>query len=123
MNDFAARLRATKESYPFERWASYQDTLEQYTDENCGEAAQIFDQLIERLIALGEGAPEGKILAEFEQAIAALNTLDDENGNMLIETGEAGEIIDLCNKIAVAAGLDPKQYAAGEGPASLWRNW
>lgn len=123
MSDYAARLQTTKEFYPFERWASQQDTLEQYTDEVCGEAAQIFDRLIEHLTALGDGAPENKKLEVFQQAIEATNRLDEENGYMVFETGEAGEIVDLCNKIALAAGLDPKKYAGGEGPASLWRNW
>ena len=123
MSDYAARLQATKEFYPFGRWASQQDTLEQYTDEVCSEAAQIFDRLIEHLTALGDGAPENKKLEVFQQAIEATNRLDEENGYMVFETGEAGEIVDLCNKIALAAGLDPKKYAGGEGPASLWRNW
>ena len=27
------------------------------------------------------------------------------------------------NQIATAAGMDPKKYGSGEGPASEWREW
>ena len=122
MSNYAAVLNATKEFYPFEQWASYED-MEQYSEENCSAAAGIFDRLIVRLIALGKGAPEDAKLAAFKEAVEALNALDEDSGHMLIETGEAEQLCDLCSRIAAAAGLDPTQYADGEGPASLWRDW
>jgi hypothetical protein len=123
MSNYAAALHATKEFYPFARWAESSEVLEQYTDENCGQAVAIFDRLIERLIALDQGASEQEKLGAFQKAVQALNDLDEENGNMLIESGERDELCDLTNRIATAAGLDPRNYADGEGPASLWRDW
>lgn len=122
MNTYADRLNATKEQYPFGRWATYEE-LEQYTEENCTDAAGIFDRLISRLISIGEDASEQNKLEAFREAIEALNALDEENANMLIETGEREELCGLTNCIAAAAGLDPAKYADGEGPASLWRDW
>lgn len=122
MSTYADRLEATKEHYPFTRWAGYED-LEQYTEENCAEAAQIFEQLIAKLAALGERAGEEEKLDASRTAVEALNALDEENANMLIETGEREELCDLCNRIASAAGLDPSKYGGGEGPASMWRDW
>ena len=122
MSEYAATLNATKEFYPFEEWSSCED-MEQYSAENCGNAAAIFDRLIAKLIALGESASEDQKLAAFKESVEALNALDEESGHMLIETGEAEQLCDLCSRIASAAGLDPKKYADGEGPASLWRDW
>lgn len=123
MSIYANRLNATKEHYPFGLWAESVEILEQYTEETCGQAAQIFDRLIDRLISLGESALEEEKLGAFREAIEALNELDEENFHMLIETDEASTLIDLCNRIALAAGLDPKKYGGGEGPASIWRDW
>jgi hypothetical protein len=41
----------------------------------------------------------------------------------LIETDEREQLCELCNVVATAAGLDPKKYGGGEGPASEWRDW
>ena len=123
MSRYEATLTATKEFYPFEAWSSFEDDMEQYSEANCGEAAAIFDRLISKLISLGERASEEQKLAAFKEAVEALNALDEECSHMLIETSEAEQLCELCSRIASAAGLDPKKYAGGEGPASLWRDW
>lgn len=120
---YSQRLKAMKRQFPFKQWRTAEhDGLEQYTKENCAAMAVIFDQLIKRLIALGEEAPEPDKLAAFKAAIEATNDLNEQELN-LIETGEREQLCELCNEIARAAGLDPTKYGGGEGPASEWRDW
>ena len=120
MDDYLGRLTESKSAYPFAQWA--RSGLDQYTDEACASFVAIFDQLIEKLWALGEHASEPEKLAIFQEAIEALNALNAEDES-LIETGEREELCELCNLIATAAGIDPRKYGHGEGPASEWREW
>lgn len=120
MSDFSQRLLATKSAYPFDRWK--ESDLPQYTDEACVGFLHIFDELIARLIALGENASAEDKLAAFESAVRALNRLNEKDSS-LIETGEREDLCKLCNTIATAAGLNPEDYGDGEGPASEWRDW
>jgi hypothetical protein len=120
MDDYATRLAATKASYPFARWA--ESSLPQYTKEACAQFAAVFDGLIQKLGALGDQAPEEAKLEAFHQAVLALNAINEEDSD-LIETGEREDLCELCNVVAVAAGLDPEKYGDGEGPASEWRDW
>lgn len=120
MNDYLNRLNVTKQRYPFKRWAG--SGLEQYTAEACASFSAVFDRLIGKLGTLGEAAPEGSKLAAFQEAVEALNALNEEDES-LIETGEREDLCELCNVIATAAGLDPAKYGDGEGPASEWRDW
>jgi hypothetical protein len=109
--------------YPFSRWHdSFEHGLDQYTAENCAKVQAVFDQLLLKLSALGtDAAPEDQ-LAAFEQAVEALNDLNDEIDG-LIETGEREDLCELFNAISVAVGLDPADYGDGEGVASEWRDW
>jgi hypothetical protein len=120
MDDYLKRLTTTKARYPFGGWAK--SGLEQYTDEACSSFVGVFDKLIEKLAALGEHAPENQKIAAFKEAVEALNVLN-ELDESLIETGEREELCELCNIIAMAAGIDPDKYGDGEGPASEWRHW
>ena len=120
MPDYPNKLSAAKAHYPFKRWAG--SGLDQYTEESCSAFARVFDNLIERLISLGETASEADKLESFHVAVVALNALN-ETDESLIETGEREDLCELCNVVAVAAGLDPKNYGDGEGPASEWRDW
>jgi len=120
MDDYSAKLGATKARYPFTRWQ--ESGLDQYTPEACGSCAKVFDRLIEKLGALGERAPEEKKLECFREAIEAVNALNEEDPS-LIETGEREDLCELLNIVATAAGLDPEKYGGGEGPASEWRDW
>ncbi len=120
MSDYANRLSAVKERYPFGRWAD--SGLDQYTDEACASFAAVFDELIEKLAALGEFAPEEQKIAAFKSAVEALNGLNEADPS-LIETGEREDLCELFNIVATAAGLDPAKYGDGEGPASEWRDW
>ncbi len=122
MPDYRTRLLATRAHYPFVRWEANGEDLEQYTPEACAACAAVFDLLIDQLIAIGEDAPEDVKLEFFREAVEGLNTLYEED-TRLIETGEAEDLCALCNVITVAAGLDPKRYGGGEGPASEWRSW
>ena len=121
--NYQQRLKAMKRQFPFKQWrAGEAEGMEQYSKENCDAMAAIFDRLLQRLIALGEGAPEPDKLAAFQEAIEATNELNAQELN-LIETGEREQLGDLCNEIARAAGIDPIKYGGGEGPASEWRDW
>jgi hypothetical protein len=120
IDDYRRRLVKTKERYPFARWAA--SGLEQYTAEACRLFTAVFDELIEKLGALGEHAPEGEKIAGFQRAVEALNALNEKDES-LIETGEREDLCELCNLIATAAGIDPREYGNGEGPASEWRDW
>ena len=121
---YATDLEATKQTYPFDRWhEGLQHGLEQYTKENCDRTRAIFDTLIADLISLGADASDDEKLSKFEIAILALNDLDEELDNCLIETGEREDLCELCNTICEAAGMDPANYGDGEGPASEWREW
>ncbi|AWG23660.1 hypothetical protein FFWV33_13665 [Flavobacterium faecale] len=117
-------LIATKQYYPFEKWRekSSKYGLLQYTEDNCTAAKNIFDTLLEKLIKTGENGEIKKKEKYFEIAVLALNELNDvEQG--LIETGEREDLCELIDKITIAAGLNPKNYAKGEGIADLWREW
>jgi hypothetical protein len=128
---YSEELIATKEGYPFIAWREkfFPDEeydfggLEQYTPENCDKAQQIFDDLINGLIKLGEKGKKADKEKLFEIAIIALNTLNDEIGGDLIETGEREDLCELIDNISIAAGLDPEDYADGEGISDLWREW
>lgn len=119
-NSYREKLLPTKASYPFTRWGK--STLPQYTPEACAAFANVFDQLIERLAALGEIASAEKKMDCFRITIEALNAMNEEDSS-LIETGEREDLCELCNVIATAAGLNPEDYGDGEGPASEWRDW
>jgi hypothetical protein len=82
----------------------------------------IFDQLLERLRNLGTDASETERMEAFEEAVLALNALNEEYEGM-IETDEREQLCTLFNVIAVATGIDPTKYGDGEGPASEWRDW
>ncbi|RXK86785.1 hypothetical protein [Filimonas effusa] len=120
---YKEQLEAIKNYYPFENWRdSYDDGLEQYTPENCNKAQDIFDTLIASLIELGEDAEENNKVELFKTAILSLNELNEEVED-LIETGEREDLCELIDRITVAAGLNPANYADGAGVADEWREW
>ena len=120
MQDYLNKLKATRADYPFKRWCA--SGLEQYTAEVCATFNRIFDKLIADLGKLGINAGDDAKLAAIEQAVLALNDLDDED-ERLIETEEREQLCALINKIADAAGMDPADYGGGAGPAEQWREW
>ena len=122
-NGYTARLVAVKQQYPFARWYANGASMEQYSKANCDAVVRVFDRLINRLANLGADASEPAKLAAFREAIETLNGMNSVPPRNLIETEEADELCELCNQIALAAGLDPKKYGHGEGPASEWRDW
>jgi hypothetical protein len=124
------KLNTTKEGYPFEKWREYYPSenndfegMEQYTPENCDKAQQIFDILITKLVEIGEHANKKDKEKLFEIAIIALNTLNDEIEGCLIETGEREDLCELIDNISLSAGLNPEDYANGEGISDEWREW
>ena len=120
MDTYTEKLNITKRDYPFARWReSYENGLEQYTQENCDEVKNIFDTLIASLIALGEDATETEKIRVFQTAIEATNEFDEE----IIETDEREELCKLTNSITLACDLNPQDYGDGEGLASEWREW
>lgn len=119
--DYSAKLLATQKNYPFEKWLTYSEGdegLEQYTRENCGAAATIFDDLLAALIELGEDASEDEKIALFQEAVESLNGLNDQTD--MIETGEREELCELFNHIARAAGIDVDEE---EETVTEWRDW
>ena len=126
---YSEKLNATKAGYPFDSWREYfhpneeEDTegMEQYTPENCDQAQGILDDLIAQLIEIGEHSSNQSKEELFENAVMALNELNDETN--IIETGEREQLCELFDDISESAGLNPEDYADGEGIASEWRDW
>lgn len=123
-SNYSKKLLKTKELYPFAKWRKnfFDYEMEQYTEVNCNEAKSIFDNLISELIKLGENRSKTKREKCFEDAIISLNNLN-ENEPGIIETQEREELCELIDQITLASGLNPKNYAEGEGIADLWRDW
>jgi len=120
---YKEQLEVTKKYYPFRNWReSYNDGLEQYTEENCNKAQAIFETLIAKLIELGQDANEKDKVELFKTAVLSLNKLNDEIEG-LIETGEREDLCELIDQITIAAEMNPKNYADGEGIADEWRDW
>ncbi len=128
---YQEKLEATKQQYPFDKWREmfYPDPedeglegMEQYTPENCDRAQAVLDTLINKLVAAGQDADKRVKESLFEEAVLALNALNDEIEG-LIETMEREDLCELIDVISLAAGLDPADYADSEGIASVWRDW
>lgn len=125
------KLESTKTYYPFVKWRemSFPDPededegLDQYTEENSNAAKDIFDNLIDDLQKLGENASEPNKVALFKTAVLNLNNLNQEVDSCLIETGEREQLCELIDQITIAAELNPKDYADGQGIADEWRDW
>lgn len=120
---YVDQLLATKSHYPFQKWKTYFPNMAQYTEDNCMAAQIVLDTLIDSLIQLGEEVSEDQKVEKFRIAVEALNELNEETDHALIETGEREELCELLDAITVAANLDPKNYADGEGIADEWRDW
>lgn len=123
MSTYAEQLLATKQHYPFDNWrAHYQQELirqwepEGVQDTNAVQA--VFDQLIAKLIKLGEEASEKKRVNQIIKAIEATN---DYAG--LIMTEQREELCALTDEITIACGLDPSNYVEGAGLADEARDW
>src|SRR6187402_2085312 len=76
---YSEKLNKTKELYPFAKWRKnfFEYKMEQYTEENCNEAKGIFDNLISKLISLGENGNKNDKEKSFEIAIKSLNKLNE----------------------------------------------
>ena len=84
----------------------------QYTGRNCRAARAIFDELLQRLHEIGENASEDKKVALFA-SVPALNKLNADTGDALIETGEREDLYLLFTHIATSAGIDCSQFEWG----------
>ncbi len=132
--NYPEKILQHKAAYPFEKWKTYfygdeeldeddeESGMKQYTPENCDNARKIMDDLLDGLIRVGETAPESAKVELFRVAVQSFNRLNDENEG-LIETGEREELCQIIDNISLSAGLNPKDYAGGEGIADLWRTW
>jgi hypothetical protein len=121
---YTNKLNKTKELYPFTKWKEnfFEYDMEQYSEQNCNHAQAIFDNLIAKLISLGEHGNKKEKEKCFEIAVKSLNKLNEVDEG-IIETGEREDLCELIDQIALAAGLIPEQYGEGEGIADLWREW
>jgi hypothetical protein len=126
---YEEKLEATKVHYPFNRWSEsfFPDEndvggMEQYAPENCDGAADIMNELIADLVSAGENAAESEKMQLFEKAVEAYNDMDDEIAGF-IEIGERDDLCEIFDIITMAAGLNPEDYADGEGITDLWRRW
>ena len=120
----ASKLEACKSEYPFANWRlnATEHGMEEYSQENCEAVEMIFDELIADLKTLpSEATAEDKILL-FKYAVIATNAMDKRIDD-LIETGEREDLCELMDQISIAAGLEPEEFADGEGIASEWREW
>ena len=129
---YAEKLLATKEDYRLFDWVWKSEPddedddvgfMAQYNVENCMRVQVIFDALIDGLINLGENAPEPEKVKLFETNILALNALNDEFESCFIETTEREDLCELIDIVTEAAGLDPSDYADGDGLSDVWRDW
>lgn len=119
-----SKLEECKAEYPFAKWIlnSTEHGMEQYTQENCEAVELIFDELIADLKLLpSDASKEDKVLL-FKYAIINTNTINRRVDD-LIETGEREDLCELVDQISIAAGLEPEEFADGEGIASEWREW
>lgn len=127
MMSYAETLRNNTALYPFEKWKTYyegngdDEGNEAFAPENCGAAQAIMDNLLTGLVRIGQNASETAKLDVFRTAVEALNDLDEKAS--MIETVEREELCALFDAIGISAGLNPDNYADGEGIASEWRNW
>ncbi|TDO77617.1 hypothetical protein EV143_104384 [Flavobacterium chryseum] len=121
---YSEKLNKTKILYPFKNWREnfFEYGMEQYTEENCNAAKNIFDNLITELIELGENGNKKDKEKCFELAVKSLNKLNEKEES-IIETGEREDLCELIDQITIASGLNPEEYAKGEGISDLWREW
>ena len=128
---YEEKLESTKAYYPFERWRESffpdpkddeDEGMQQYTQENCDAAKLIFDTLINSLKSSGEAAQDKDKVELFRIAVEDLNKLSEKVED-LIETGEREDLCDLIDQITIASGLNPEDYADGNGIADEWRGW
>ena len=117
MKEYAEKLNAIKQTYPFERMRQYWKQEEGGAEE-CTALEGLFDQLITSLIASGPTASEAEKIALFETAVEGSNEYSG-----VIETSEREDLCELTNTITLACGLNPAEYGGGEGLASEWRDW
>lgn len=123
MNTYPEQLLAAKQHYPFANWrAHYQQELTRQWEpagvEDTNAVQAILDQLITKLITLGE---EGFDKKKAKQIIKAIEATNDYAGFIMTEQLE--ELVDLTDAITVACGLDPSDYAEGAGLADEARDW
>lgn len=123
MSAYAEQLLATKQHYPFDNWRTHyqQESIRQWEPdgvEDTNAIQAIFDQLIAKLLELGEDASEKK---KVKQIIKAIEATNDYAG--LIMTEQREELVELTDEITVACGLDPADYAEGAGLADEARDW
>lgn len=119
-----SNLEKCRTSFPFSRWRQngIEYDMEDYTQENCEAIELIFDELIADLKILPTDATaEDKVLL-FKYAVISTNAMSERVPG-LIETGEREDLCELFDQISIAAGLEPKEFADGEGIASEWREW
>ncbi|MCB9641878.1 MAG: hypothetical protein H6728_02265 [Myxococcales bacterium] len=109
---------------PFKSWATFGAKVgwERHSKENCQKAEAIFQELFAELVQIGLKASEAEKLEAMKSAVMALNTLDEEIQGF-IETSEREQLVGVFYNITKEIGLNPANYADGEGPASLWRSW
>ncbi len=113
-------LNACKKSYPFEFWGEFHAEGGAYSPEICEMMENIFDTLISALINLGKDAEPSEKVKLFKLTVERLNVISKTQPE-LIETMEREAYCDLFDEIAVACGIDIRQY--DDGIASEWREW
>jgi hypothetical protein len=95
---YKEKLEATKKYYPFANWRENffpdkddpdSNGMEQYTQENCDKAQNVFDTLVDNLIIIGQDAMENEKVKFFKTAVLSLNKLNNDIEGF-IETGERG---------------------------------
>jgi len=121
--NYSDRLSRCRNDYPFSYWLEdYEEGIGRYSKDCCEMVESIFEGLIESLINSGESETEVEKVRLFEGAVKRLNNIRQTNPE-LIETMEREEFCELFDTIALASGVDPKNYGGGDGIASEWRGW
>tara|TARA_B100000676_G_scaffold277326_1_gene298905 strand:+ start:172 stop:540 length:369 start_codon:yes stop_codon:yes gene_type:complete len=121
--DYSKKLYGCVNEYPFDFWLEdFREGIGLYSESECRMVKSIFDDLIGALALLGEGAEQEDKVDEFENAVRRLNDIRKVKPE-LIETMQREEFCELFDLIALAAGIETKDYGGGEGIASEWREW
>lgn len=88
-----------------------------YTGADVGECGRILDVYLARVAGATRGDDEA-VLAAVQDAVLALNVLNERCGKHLIETDQREQLCELILRAASLAGV-----GSGEDITEPWREW
>ena len=88
-----------------------------YTGADVGECGRVIDGYLARVASAPRGDVDA-VMAAVQDAVVALNALNDRCEGHLIETDQRAQLREIIQRAAVAAGV-----GAGEDVTEAWRAW